>query len=126
MSTTFHNTLWLNTFLRPREKTPNPKQEKQTQNAIEIARQGGAMYDKLVAFSEDLVSLGRQMDTAKGSYEKAMNKLTDGTGNLIGRAEKMRKLGLKTTKHLNQKLIDRAGNEDTASWTSIGYIYSVW
>ena len=93
------------------------KQEKQTQNAIEIARQGGAMYDKLTAFTEDLISLGKQMDTAKGSYEKAMNKLSTGAGNLVGRAEKMRKLGLKTTKQLNQKLIDRAQSEEEKdSW----------
>ncbi len=84
------------------------KQEKQTQNAIEIARQGGLLYDKFVAFSEDLISLGRQMDTAKGSYEKAMNKLYSGNGNLINRTESLRKLGLKTTKQLDKKLIDKA------------------
>jgi DNA recombination protein RmuC len=88
------------------------KQEKQTQNALAIAREGGNMYDKFVAFTEDLIALGKQMDTAKGSYEKAMNKLHDGSGNLIGRAEKMRNLGLKTTKQLNQKLIDRSIDDE--------------
>ena len=97
------------------------KQEKQTQNAIEIARQGGALYDKLTAFTEDLIALGKQMDTAKGSYEKAMNKLSTGNGNLVGRAEKMRKLGLKTTKQLNQKLIDRAKSEEEDAWKSTAY-----
>ncbi|MEQ9186556.1 MAG: DNA recombination protein RmuC, partial [Cryomorphaceae bacterium] len=52
------------------------KQEKQTQNALEIARQGGALYDKFVGLSEDLLSLGKQMETAKKSYEGAMNKLS--------------------------------------------------
>ena len=84
------------------------KQEYQNQNAIEIARQGGDLYDKFVGFTEDLLSLGKQLNTTKNSYDSAMNKLSEGRGNLVGRAEKMRKLGLKTTKGLNQKLIDRS------------------
>ncbi len=88
------------------------KQEKQTQNAIEIARQGGALYDKFVGLTEDLLNLGKQMDTAKKSYEGAMNKMSSGSGNLIKRAEDLRKLGLKTSKQIEQKLIDKAGAED--------------
>ena len=88
------------------------KQEKQTQNAIEIARQGGALYDKFVGLTEDLLNLGKQMDTAKKSYEGAMNKISSGSGNLIKRAEDLRKLGLKTSKQIEQKIIDKAGAED--------------
>ena len=84
------------------------KQEYQNQNALEIARQGGALYDKFVNFSEDLISLGKQMNTARGTYENAMNKLVDGKGNLVSRAEKMQNLGLKATKKMNAKLLDRA------------------
>lgn len=84
------------------------KQEKQTQNAIEIARQGGALYDKFAGFLEDMVSLGKQMDTAKKSYEGAMNKFSSGSGNLIKRAEDLKNLGLKTSKQIEQKLIDKA------------------
>lgn len=87
------------------------KQEKQTQNAIEIARQGGALYDKFVGLTDDLLNLGKQMDTAKKSYEGAMNKITSGSGNLIKRAEDLRKLGLKTSKQIEQKLIDKADQE---------------
>jgi DNA recombination protein RmuC len=88
------------------------KQEKQTQNAIEIARQGGALYDKFVGLTEDLLNLGKQMDTAKKSYEGAMNKISSGSGNLIKRADDLRKLGLKTSKQIEQKIIDKAGAED--------------
>ena len=88
------------------------KQEKQTQNALEIARQGGNLYDKFVGLTEDLLALGRQMDTAKKSYEGAMNKLSTGTGSLVTRAESLRKLGLKTSKQVDQKLLDRAGDND--------------
>jgi len=88
------------------------KQEKQTQNALKIARQGGALYDKFVGLTEDLLNLGKQMDTAKKSYEGAMNKISSGSGNLIKRAEDLRKLGLKTSKQIEQKIIDKAGAED--------------
>ena len=88
------------------------KQEYQNQNAIEIARQGGALYDKFVNFSEDLISLGKQMNTARGTYEGAMNKLVEGKGNLVSRAEKMQDLGLKATKKLNAKLLDRASQDE--------------
>lgn len=89
------------------------KQEKQTQNAIEIARQGGALYDKFAGLMEDLLNLGKQMDTAKKSYEGAMNKISSGSGNLIKRAEDLRKLGLKTSKQIEQKLIDKADHEQS-------------
>lgn len=84
------------------------KQEYQNQNAVEIARQGGDLFDKFVGFSEDLITLGKQLNTAKGTYDGAMNKLSEGKGNLVSRSEKMRKLGLKTSKQMNQKLVDRS------------------
>lgn len=87
------------------------KQEKQTQNALEIARQGGDLYDKFVTFSEDLINLGKQMNTAKSTYDGAMNKLAEGRGNLINRAEKLRALGVKATKQLDQRLLNNSGKE---------------
>jgi len=76
------------------------KQENQTKNAIEIARQGGALYDKLVGFVEDLTKVGKQIVQLQASYDTAMNKLQTGSGNLIGRAESIKKLGIKTSKQL--------------------------
>jgi DNA recombination protein RmuC len=87
------------------------KLEDQTQNAIEIARQGGDLYDKFVSFVEDLIKVGKLMDDSKKSYSEAMNKLYDGKGNLINRAEKMKKLGVKANKQLPQGLLDRAIEE---------------
>lgn len=84
------------------------KQERQTRNALEIAEEGGKLYDKFVSFYEDLVSIGKKMDGAKNDYTEAMKKLYDGTGNLVRRAEKMRELGAKTNKQLPQNIIDRA------------------
>jgi len=84
------------------------KQEYQNKNALEIARQGGALYDKFVAFTEDLTKVGTQLKTTQSTYEASMKKLYEGTGNLVKRAETIKKLGAKTSKQLDQRLIDRA------------------
>lgn len=82
--------------------------EKQQQNAMEIARQAGALYDKFVGLFEDLLSVGKKMDEAKKGYEGAMNKLSTGSGNLITSVEKIKKLGAKAKKELPQVIITRA------------------
>jgi DNA recombination protein RmuC len=84
------------------------KQERQTRNSLEIAEEGGKLYDKFVAFYEDLVKVGSKMDSAKADYVEAMKKLYEGSGNLVRRAEKMKTLGAKTTKQLPNALIERA------------------
>lgn len=85
--------------------------EKQKQNAIEIATQAGALYDSFTSLTDELLKIGRQIGTVQNSYEGAMKKLT-GKGNLIRRVEKLKKLGAKASKQLDQKLINRAENED--------------
>lgn len=85
--------------------------EKQKQNAIDIATQAGALYDSFANLTEDLLKVGRQIGTVQGSYETAMKKLT-GKGNLINRVEKLKKLGAKASKQLDQKLISRAQPEE--------------
>ncbi len=87
------------------------KQEHQSRNVIEIAKQSGALYDKFVGFVDDLIDVGNRMDQAKNSYEGAMKKLSEGTGNLVNRAEKIKKLGAKTSKSLPPKIIERAEDE---------------
>ncbi|MBN1302521.1 MAG: DNA recombination protein RmuC [Melioribacteraceae bacterium] len=82
------------------------KQENQNKNALEIARQSGALYDKFVGFVEDLTTIGKKLDSTKDSFSDAMKKLSDGSGNLIRRAEKLRELGAKSTKFLPGGLID--------------------
>ena len=84
------------------------KQEKQNKNALEIAKQGGALYDKFVGFAEDLTDVGRKMDSAKDSYKNAMSKLIEGRGNLVSGIEKLKTLGAKATKSIEKKLLDRA------------------
>lgn len=87
------------------------KQEKQTRNALEIARQGGALYDKFKNFVDDLLDVGKKMDAAKLSYADAMNKLSSGSGNILTRIESLKKLGAKTTKEMPPALVERAGED---------------
>lgn len=84
------------------------KQEYQNRNVLEIARQGGDLYDKFVNFSEDLIDLGKKMKAAQTAYEDSMKKLVDGRGNLVRRAETLRELGAKVSKQLDPKLVDRS------------------
>jgi DNA recombination protein RmuC len=84
------------------------KTEKQTRNALEIAKQAGDLYDKFAAFADDLVKLGNQMETAKKTYEESMKKLSEGSGNLVRRVDKLRELGVKTSKQIDARLTDRS------------------
>ncbi len=88
------------------------RQENQNKNALEIARQSGALYDKFVGFTEDLISIGKKMDDAKNTYSSAMNKLVDGSGNLVRRVQRIKELGAKTAKQLPNSLLDRADEDD--------------
>ncbi len=82
------------------------RQENQNKNAIEIARQSGALYDKFVGFVEDLQTIGSRIEQTQSAYSDAMKKLSTGRGNLLNSAEKIRKLGAKASKTLPQTLID--------------------
>jgi DNA recombination protein RmuC len=84
------------------------KQEKQNVNALEIAKQGGDLYDKFVGFIDDMIEIGKKLNSAKDSYSDAMKKLSEGKGNLILRSEKIKELGVKTNKSLPPNLIERA------------------
>jgi DNA recombination protein RmuC len=85
------------------------KHEYQNQNAIEIARQGGALYDKFKAFVDDLMEVGRSLDKSKSQYADAMNKLVSGKDNLIRKTERLKELGAKTSKKMDDNLLARAG-----------------
>jgi DNA recombination protein RmuC len=84
------------------------KQEHQNQNALEIAQQSGALYDKFVGFIEDLKQMGRQLDITQKAYTEAMKKLYDGKGNLVSRVERIKSLGARATKAIDQQLLERA------------------
>jgi DNA recombination protein RmuC len=76
------------------------KQEYQSKHVMEIATQGGALYDDFVMFVDRLKKIGKKIDEAKESYDSALKKLSDGKGNLVGRVEKLKSLGIKAKKKL--------------------------
>ncbi len=84
------------------------KRDNQSKHALEIARQGGALYDKFVGFVSSLEDVGRNLDRAHKSYDEAFGQLSGGKGNLVGRAERLREMGVKASKKLPAALLDES------------------
>jgi len=80
------------------------KYERQNQNAQEIARRAGAMYDKFVRFSEDLIKISKQIDAIQSSFSAAKSKLSDGKGNLVRQVQQLKELGAQTSKQIPKEL----------------------
>jgi DNA recombination protein RmuC len=92
------------------------QREYQNRNAIEIAERGGRLYDKFVSFVESLEDVGKNIDKSQRSYDSAMKQLKDGSGNLIGQVEKLKKLGVKAQKTLSSDLLEE-GNKNQETQT---------
>ena len=88
------------------------KQERQTKNALKIAQQSGALYDKFKSFLDDMEKINRGIIATQKSYDAAMNKLSTGTGNLINRANTIKQLGAKTSKEIDTQLSNEAEESD--------------
>lgn len=82
------------------------KQERQTRNVLEIAREAGALYDKFVGFTEDMDKIDRQITLLARTHEDARKKLETGKGSVISKVEKLKKLGAKTSKQIDINLFD--------------------
>jgi DNA recombination protein RmuC len=83
------------------------KQEYQNKNAMEIAERGGALYDKFVLFVESMKDIGNRIQQTQKSYDDAMNRLSEGSGNLLRQTEMLRELGAKASKRIPQDMLDR-------------------
>ena len=88
------------------------KVERRNQNAEAIADRAGLLYGKFVGFVEDMQGIGRRLNQAQTTYTAAMGKLQNGTGNLIGQAEKLKELGAKTTRTMPRGLLADDGAPD--------------
>jgi len=88
------------------------KQEKQTRNAKEIARRSGALYDKFMGLYDDLLDIGKKLDSTTSVYHSALNKLKTGKGNLIKSLDDIKKLGAKTSKELPPGVVEEADEVD--------------
>ena len=81
------------------------KQERQNRNVLEIARLSGAMYDKFVGVVGDMEGIGKNIKQSQSAYDNAISKLTEGNGNLTKTAEKIKSLGAKANKQIDQKYL---------------------
>ncbi|MDD4209892.1 MAG: DNA recombination protein RmuC, partial [Bacteroidales bacterium] len=91
------------------------KQENQKRNVLEIAKESGMLYDKFVAFSEDLIRIGERLQTTKDSYDTAMNKLSTSSkkgDTIIGRMEKIKQLGANASKSIDQRLLHKVSSQE--------------
>lgn len=95
------------------------RQEDLSRNAKDISNQGAKLYEKLVGFVADLDEVGKRIDQAQHSFGDARRKLRDGSGNLIGQAEKLRKLGVKPSKALPVAWVEAASADDPNSLSAL-------
>lgn len=87
------------------------KNDKQKRFAIEIATEAGKLYDSFTNLTDELLKIGNQIGTVQNTYQSTMKKLT-GRGNLIKRVEKLKSLGAKASKSIDDKLLKRALDDD--------------
>lgn len=86
--------------------------EYQNRNALEIAEKAGSLYDQFVLFVQSMDDIGDKLSKASDAYQTARKRLVDGKGNLVGRTEKLKKLGAKTKKALDEKLLLQASDDE--------------
>ena len=87
------------------------KHDLQRKNARDIARQAGALYDKFVLFSDDLLKIGTQLTQTQNTYQSAMKKLSEGRDNLVRKTERLKALGARTSKRIDPGLLDQSDEE---------------
>lgn len=88
------------------------KQDRQTKNALEIADKSGRLYDKFVGFIDDMQKIGQRLNSTQTAYNDGMKKLSEGTGNLVKRAEELRKMGANANKQLPSEIVGLEDDED--------------
>jgi len=84
------------------------KQEAQSRNVQQIVKRGRLLYEKFVGFMEDMKTLGESLQKARDSYDGAVEKLTKGSGNLVGQSEKLRRMKIDARKRVPAKFLDLA------------------
>jgi len=96
------------------------KREYQVRNIQEIVRQGTALYDKFVGFTEKFERIGAELTAARRVYDEAFGQLSTGNGSLIRRVENLKKLGLSPSKKINSKYLLAASESNDETPDEIG------
>jgi DNA recombination protein RmuC len=86
--------------------------EYQNRNALEIAEKAGSLYDQFVLFVQSMDDIGDKLNKASDAYHTARKRLVEGKGNLVGRTEKLKKLGAKAKKSLDEKLLLESSDDE--------------
>ncbi len=82
------------------------KQEKQNKNVLKIAEESGKLYDKFVGFLKDIDDIEKSFERTTKQFGEVQKKLHSGSGNIVGRIEKIKKLGAKATKKIDEKYLE--------------------
>ena len=88
------------------------RRNEQSRNQENIIKYGTALYEQMVAFSSALEGVGQALDLARGRYDDAYKRLHTGNNNIVRTGERLRKLGLPTSKRQSQQLLDQTDNLD--------------
>ena len=75
--------------------------ENRNKHVQEIARLGGALYDKLANFADDMLKIDKALGAARQNYDAAISKLTNGKGNAVSLANRLKDYGAQTAKTIN-------------------------
>ncbi|MBZ0329041.1 DNA recombination protein RmuC [Halomonas sp. ANAO-440] len=82
--------------------------EDQSRHSVELASRAEKFYNKLRLFLESMEDVGRKLDGARDSYDRAMGQLVNGRANLIKQTAEFQELGVAVKKELPAELVERA------------------
>lgn len=82
--------------------------EAQNENAEKISLAAAKMYEKFVGFSDTFADIGKRLDGLSDAYRKANGQLCDGPANVVRQLERLKGMGVVTTKSINRKLMEEA------------------
>ncbi|WP_164926993.1 DNA recombination protein RmuC [Chlorobaculum tepidum] len=89
------------------------RRENENRNAELIADKAGRIYDQVVLVAEAMIEARKKLAGVSDTFELAMKRLTEGRGNLAGRAEEIRKLGAKVSKKLPPEITTQQEDEES-------------
>jgi DNA recombination protein RmuC len=96
------------------------RQERQARNVKDVMKRGALLYDKFVGFVSDMEKVGKSLQNARDAHSDAMDKLAKADGNLIGQAEKLKRLGVRSSKSLPANLLDAAAADEPSLVLAVG------
>ena len=88
------------------------RRNEQSRNQEQIIKYGTTLYEQFVAFTSSLEGVGQALDLARTKYDDAYKRLHTGNNNIVRTGERLRRLGLPTSKRPSQQLLDETDGLD--------------